>query len=325
MSGAPLQGVFAALPTPFDEQRAIDQKAFDHLTDYLLGRELEGFALLTEAAEEPLLTSEEKRQLIKLAGARIKQKRRILVSITAPAIAEAVDLVRFAEGKGAAGFLLAPPRIPGIGYRELYRYVDKVTKSTALPVLLVSRPGNALRSLMPEEISTLVAHPGLKGVFTPHSNTSALEAWAKRFKGKEASILGGCSLTLSRTIKGGAEGVVCGLAVVASAQAAALYKAVRANEGQADEMEVRFSPAVEALGPPIVTEGKDGVQKLATKIAKRSIEGPAIPPTFPFALLKETLRLQGHPIRPDVRPPYEAVKPDASERLKLTLQQAGLI
>lgn len=324
--GAPIEGVFAALPTPFDEHRAVDVRALDHLVDYLLERELHGFALLTEAAEDALLSPEERRLLLKSISARVKGRRGLLVAISAPATHEAVELVRVAEGKGASAILLSPPRLPGFGYRELYRHLDRVIRSTALPVLLLARPGNVLRSLSPEEMTTLFEHPQLRGVVAPHAGGPALEGWAKRFRGRPASVLGGCSLALTRTMRAGGHGAVCGVAVVAASQAASVWSAfVSGQQGDAERLESKTAVVVEALGPPLVTDSKDGVQKLATKIAKRPLEAAALPPSYPFALIKETLRLQGHPIRPDVRPPYEAVRPEVSERLKITLQSGGVL
>jgi 4-hydroxy-tetrahydrodipicolinate synthase len=322
----PIQGVFAALPTPFDDQRTIDAKALDYLVDYLAARQLAGFALLTEAAEDPLLGAEERKTIVKSVAARLKGKKGLVVAISAPSTAEASDLARLAEAKGALAILLAAPRIPGIGYRELYRYVDRVVKAVQIPAVLVARPGNALESLLPEEVTALIGHPGLKGVFAPHAATAGIEAWAKRFKGRGAAILAGTGLSISRLIKAGATGALCGIAPLASAQVDALSQAIAEKElDKVDALEARLHPVVEMLGPAPLIETKDGVQKLATKIARRSVESPALTSTTPFALIKEGLRLQGHPIRADVRPPYEPVKPEASEKLKWVLQQAGVL
>src|SRR5262249_11382469 len=138
-----LEGIWAALPTPFDDGGRIDQKALDHLLDYLTPRDVAGFALLTEAAEDPLLAPEERRQLIGSVAARLGGKKPFVVAISAPATREAVELSKLAHQKGAAGILLSTYRLPGLGYRELYRHLEKVAKSTALPVILVVRQENA--------------------------------------------------------------------------------------------------------------------------------------------------------------------------------------
>jgi 4-hydroxy-tetrahydrodipicolinate synthase len=323
---AAISGVFAAVPTPLDESRAIDVKALDHLVDYLVERKIAGLALLTEAAEDALLAPDERRLILKTVTARLKGRRKILVSLSTPASGEAIELARQAEQKGAAGVILGPPRVPGIGYRELYRHLDRVARAVTIPVLLLARPGNALDALLPEELEAIAGHGSLKGVHAPHASAAQIEAWAKRLKGKGAAVLGGSSLTASRLVRAGATGVVCAMATVAADTASELWSAVGAQDkATIDRIEGQVAAVVEALGPPIVGETKDGVAKLATKIAKRSLESAALAPSYPFALIKETLKLQGHPVRGDVRAPYESPRPEVIERLKALLARGGVL
>ncbi len=325
-SEAAISGVFAALPTPFDERRALDVKALEHLVDYLVERRLAGLALLTEAAEDVLLGADERRLILKTVAARFKGRRKLVVVLSTPSSSEAIELGRFAEQKGAHALILGPPRVPGIGYRELYRHLDRVARAVSVPVLLLARPGNALDGLLPEELEAILGHASLKGVVVPHASTAQLDGWAKRFKGRGAAILGGASLAASRAVKAGATGFVCGMATVAPDTAAELWAAIGSNDrATADRIEAQAAPVVEALGPLIATEAKDGVQKLATKIAKRALEGASLAPSYPFALIKETLKLQGHPVRTEVRAPYESPRAETVERLKVMLAQGGVL
>jgi hypothetical protein len=161
MSGgdAPIQGVFAAIPTPFDERRGVDVKTLEYLADYLFERGIAGLALFTEASEDALLAPEERRLIIKTVSARLKGRKKFLLFVSALSSLEAIELVKLAEPKGCAGVVLAPPRAPGIGYRELYRHVDRVSKATQLPVVFMDRPDNVLEALMPEELEAFVGHP----------------------------------------------------------------------------------------------------------------------------------------------------------------------
>lgn len=321
-----IAGVFAALPTPFDERRALDVKALDHLTDYLVERKLAGFALLTEASEDVLLGPDERRLILKSVAARLKGRRRLVVALSTPSSGEAIELGRLAEQKGAQALILGPPRVPGIGYRELYRHLDRVARAVSVPVLLAVRPGNALDALLPEEVEAIVGHAALKGVHAPHASSAQLEVWAKRLKGRGASILSGNALAASRAVKAGATGVVCGIAGIAPDLASEVWSAIGAGDkATVDRLEAQTAAVVEALGPAIAGEAKDGVHKLATKIARRALEGGNLSPSYPFALLKETLKLQGHPVRPEVRPPYESPRPEVIERLKVLLAQGGVL
>jgi 4-hydroxy-tetrahydrodipicolinate synthase len=327
MSGAaPLDGVYAALPTPFDDAGRIDTKALDHLVDYLCSRELAGLALLTEAAEDPLLSPDERRSLVSQIAGRAKGKKPLLVNVSSPATREAVELVKLAGGKGAAAAILSPFRLPGLGYRELYRHLDRVAASTELQVLIDARTGNAFDALAPEEIATLAKHASLRGVFAPDAAPDAFETWVKRMKKKDAIVLSASSLSFSGAAKLGASGAICGMAVIAAEQAPKLVDAIRRQDAQVTGvMEKRLSPAVELLGPPRSGEETDPMKRLAARVAQRPLEGFELRPLVPFALIKEALKLQGHPIKPRVRSPYEAVSNELRERLKSVLKVSGLL
>lgn len=326
-AGASLTGVFAALPTPFDDGGRIDQKALDHLVDYLASRELAGVALLTEAAEDPLLGPDERRVLISSILGRLKGKKPALVGISAPATREAVELAKHAHAKGATGILIAPYRLPAYGYRELYRHLERLSKSVDLPILLSVRPENAIDALSPEEVATLARHSGLAGVFCGDPSAASIEAWARRIKKREdAAVLSSSSLAFSAAAKAGASGSICGIAVIAAEQSVRLFAAISRGEHEAaGVMEKRLAPAAELLGPQRGPDDLDGVGRLAAKLARRSLDGTNLAPTVPFALIKEALRLQGHPIKNRVRPPCEPVSADASERLKAALRVSGLM
>lgn len=323
---SPLEGVYAALPTPFDDAGRIDTKAVDHLVDYLCSRDLAGLALCTEAAEDPLLSPEERRSLIAQIAGRVKGKKQLIVSLSAASTRECTELTKLAQARGALAVILAPYRTPGIGYRELYRHLDRIAGSTELQVMIDVRAENAFDALAPEEIATLVKHAGLKGVFAPDAPPPALEQWVKRMRKRTGAVMTGSSLSFSQASGIGATGTICGLAVIASDQAPKLYDAIkRLDANIAGVMEKRFAPAVELLGPPRAGEETDRVKRLATKVAQRPLDGSQLMPLVPFAMIKEALRLQGHPIKARVRSPYEAITPEQSERLKAALKVSGLL
>src|SRR6185436_19379341 len=116
-------------------------------------------------------------------------------------------IVKLAHARGAIAVILAPYRVPGIGYRELYRHLDRVAKSTELQVLIDVRAENAFDALAPEEISTLAKHAGLKGVFASDAGKPALETWSKRMRKRSGVLMSGSSLLYSPAATSGATGV----------------------------------------------------------------------------------------------------------------------
>ncbi len=325
--GAPLSGVHAALITPLDERRGLDLKALDHLIDYAKGlKGLSGLALLTEAAEDGVLTTDEREKLVRAITKRAKGKLPCTVYVSTPSTTEAVELAKVAGAEGAAAIVAAPPRLPGLGYRELYRHLDRISRAVEIPVLLNVRPGGVLDSLQPEELETLIAYPKLKGVVAPHAPADDIATWVKRFADRGGSVLAGCSLSNSAAAQAGADGAVCGLVLIGAERSMQLQKAIADGVAKPiSKLESKLAPAVEVMGPALRRTRADGMARLATKIARRSLEGSALRLSYPFPMIKAVLKIEGHPIRADVRPPFEAMKPEAVERLRTTLRRAGIL
>lgn len=321
----PFASLYVGLPTPFDERGRLDEKAQDHLVDYLVARDIAGLALLTEAAEDPVLSPEERRQIVERVSKRPLGTKACLVAVSAIGTREAVDLARLAEQKGAKGILIAPLSAPGLGYRELYRHVDRLARAVQIPSYLTVRPGNAAAQLLPEELATLAKHEALRGVYLPQGTPAQIKPWTKRLKGKNGEIFSGCALSFGPAAKAGATGVICGLSMVATDAAARMVGAVQKSElDQQKKLEKEVRPAVELLGPPIPEDEQTGVQRLASKIAQQSLS-PTQASSVPFAMIKEGLKAQGHPVPTFVRPPYEGVAPADVERLKHVLKTSRLM
>ena len=325
-SATPFAAAYVALPTFYKEDGQLDLSALKHMVEYVLSREAHGVAVLFEAAEDPLLTDDERRILIDAVAEACGDRAPFIVNVTAAATRPAVDLVRHAEHKGAVGAVVSPYRLPGLGYRALYRHFDRVCNSTEMMVLVGMRPEGAVDMLAPEELATLSDHEQLSGVYAPAASASVLRTWAKRLQKKSGTLFSACSFNFSDRAKAGATASICGLAVLGIEKSVALSTAFKHSEvAVIRRLERQLAPAVEALGPPKSPDELTGVKRLAARIAQRPLEGAALPPVTPFAMVKEGLRLQGHPVRSLVRPPYERVGPGQSERLRSVMKSAGLL
>jgi dihydrodipicolinate synthase/N-acetylneuraminate lyase len=329
MSGSalPFASLFAAVPTPFDQEGKVELPVLDLIIDYLLQQRVEGLALLTEAAEDAFLQSQERRQILERVGAKAEGKVSLLVSISAPSTREAVDLARFAESKGATGILVSPLGIPGLGYRELYRHVDRVGRATSLPVFLTVRPNNAAESLTDEEQGTLAQHPALAGVFLSQPAQAELKAWARRFRKRSGVVFNGCALSFRSAAQVGATASICALSLLCLASSRKVMEGVKRGDVEAvRRIERRSEPALSFLGPPLAPDEQPGVKKLANKLAQRSLDASGHAPWVVPGLVKAGLELQGHKkVSPRVRPPSEQPNTERIQRLSQVLKSAELL
>ena len=315
----------AALPTPLDERAAVDVSALDHLVSYFAERALGGLAVLTEAGEGGFLEPAEQRLILERVLKRLPSGFPVWAQINALWTRAAADAARHAQDAGVKALLLSLPRLPEVGYPELYRYVDRIAKATELPMRLVVRPGDLVSSLAPEEQATLATHPRLGGVFVGEAGPAPLKPWLKHFEGR-GDVYSACSFEFLEAAQAGAQGVVCGLAVLAPEPAKATLASVRRGDvSTARRIEKKMRAAVERLGPPRTGETQGGMERWAERIARRPLDGGRLRGLAPAGLIKEALRLQGHRIKPFVRPPQPQVTEDQRERLKVLLRACGMI
>lgn len=318
--------ILAALPTPFDERGKFDAKAMDLLVAYFADRRMSGFAVLTEAGEGAFLESSERRAVVERVARRAEGKRPFWVQISEPWTRGAVEAAQHAEGLGAEGLLIGLERLPGVGYPEMYRHLDRLGQAVTTRLVLVVRPGDLVSGLAPEEQATLGQHPRLSGVFLAEGYApTASRAWTKRLEGR-GEVLGACSFEIVDSAKSGVSGVVCALALLAPEPARAMMDGF--SRGELDglaKLRRRMAPAVDQLGPPRPDESRGGVERLAERIARRSLDGGRLRPWAPPGLLKEGLRLQGHRLNTFVRPPQPQVTSKERERLKSLMKACGML
>lgn len=321
---APYGEIYAALPTPFDDRGAVDRAALDQLLVYFADHALSGLALLTEAGEADFLTDSERRLIVERAEKRLEGRQPYWVSVRDASTRAAAEAARHAQDHGATGVLLSLARLPGVGYADLYRHIDRVARGLELPIVLAVRPGDLAWCLAPEEQAALAKHGKLKGVWLAEAGTQGLAVWAKRF-GSEGIVWAGHAFDAVDAAAVGARGAICALSVLAPEPAQAMVQALGRGDLQAiRRIQKRMAPAVERLGPPPATRGGQ-LERLAERLAKRPIDGARLRAGAPAGLLKAGLALQGHRLQAFVRPPQPQVSDDDRARLRQLMRACGML
>ncbi|MGW5382668.1 dihydrodipicolinate synthase family protein [Nocardia sp. NPDC003963] len=140
----PLAGVVGALLTPFAEDGNPDHDLLEDEYDFLSGHCDAVSVLGAEVSEYRALTSSQRRELLVEAVHALRDRTRVLAGISAPTVAEAVELAEIAAAAGAEfGQLLLPQRTWGgtPGRHELLSYVQQVAQRSPLPLVLYHQPG----------------------------------------------------------------------------------------------------------------------------------------------------------------------------------------
>jgi 4-hydroxy-tetrahydrodipicolinate synthase len=139
MTGPPVHGVYAAVLTPRHPDNSIDEPALTRLTEFLLEREISGFALNGATGEFCLSTPHHLKTLLS-AVRRTASNAKILCGIGTAGTAGTIELAKIAAGEGAQAVLLPMPYFFPYGQEDLAAFAETVAASVSLPVLLYNLP-----------------------------------------------------------------------------------------------------------------------------------------------------------------------------------------
>lgn len=161
-----LKGVYAPIPTPFNDQGEIDWKALDGNLERWLASPLDGLVVGGSNGEFPLLSFEERIELTKRVARKTAGQIPVVTGIHCPSLTETVRLCHAAADAGTDAVLALPPHYyKGQNSTEnLRNYFWTVADSSPVPVILYNMPSNTGFNLSPECVKTVSAHPGIIGI-----------------------------------------------------------------------------------------------------------------------------------------------------------------
>jgi 4-hydroxy-tetrahydrodipicolinate synthase len=152
--------------TPFNSDLTIDEAALHRQIDYIVndcGATMV-VAAGVETQEYTYLSNEERKRLIKRTVEFVGGRCPVMVGISHPSFKIAIELAHYAEKLGAGAVQVLAPMRPFAGNPtegDLVKYLEAVSRETALPVTLYLNPGPGAEVSIPATI-TLSQLPQVK-------------------------------------------------------------------------------------------------------------------------------------------------------------------
>lgn len=106
-----ISGIFNILATPFLADGAIDWDSLRRLVRFQLDKDAYGLTILGVLGEAAKLTVDERRQVMETVIAETAGRVPIVVGVSHPETATVIALSRAAFAAGAAGVMIAPPKL----------------------------------------------------------------------------------------------------------------------------------------------------------------------------------------------------------------------
>jgi 4-hydroxy-2-oxoglutarate aldolase len=161
-----LAGVFAPIPTPFDDQDQADTRRLTASLQKWLSSRLHGFVILGSTGEAVLMDDFEADRVIVAAREVVPRDRGFIVGTGRESTQAAIKATRRAAEHGADAVLV---RTPGFYKTQMttdafVRHYTAVADASPVPVLLYNFTALTGVNLLPAAAQRLAAHPNIVGM-----------------------------------------------------------------------------------------------------------------------------------------------------------------
>src|SRR5258705_6009411 len=159
-------GVFAPIPTPFDDQDRVDTARLKVALQKWLATPLDGFVVLGSNGEAALIDDFESDQAIVAARDAVPASRRFIVGTGRESTQAAIRASKRAAEHGADAVLV---RTPGFFKTQMtndafVRHYTAVADASPVPVLLYNFTAVTGVNLLPAAVARLATHPNIIGM-----------------------------------------------------------------------------------------------------------------------------------------------------------------
>lgn len=290
-----LKGSIVPVVTPFRDGQ-FDEKALVDLIHWQIESGSHGISVTGTTGEPSSLTMEERKRVIRVAGAAVNGRVPFLPGTGSTNHAETLELTQFAQSVGADAALLITPYYNRPSQNGLFQHFDAVAKSVDLPVILYNIPGRTAVNLEIDTVARLKeANPNIIGVKESNKDFEHINRLLHKM-GRDFLVYSGIELLCYPILAIGGAGYISATGNLLPKEVAGLYDLVAAGKWQAaQDLHYHLLPLNDAI----------------------FIEINPVP-------VKTALGWMGK-ISPEVRLPLASLAPQNEAKLRVICQQYGLV
>jgi len=148
-------GSWVAIPTPFTEDNQVDYAGFETLIKRQIQCGTSELFVLGSAGETTLLTTEEKRRIVKEVVAMTKGKIPVFFNASAPTTEGSMEFARYCEEQDADGVIFTIPPYVLIPQVSALEHLSQCMGAVSIPCGIYNNPSRLGVNVDPETIATL--------------------------------------------------------------------------------------------------------------------------------------------------------------------------
>ncbi len=245
-----LTGVFAPIPTPFDEQDGVDTKRLRIALTRWIARPLAGFVVLGSNGEAVLVDEFESDRVIVTAREVIPRDRPLIVGTGRESTQATIRATKRAAEHGADYVLV---RTPGFFKSQMttgafVRHYTAVAEASPVPVLLYNFTALTGVNLTPAAVIDLAAHPNIVGMKESGGDIAQITEVIAHTP-QDFQVLAGALSSFYAALLVGCVGGVLAPACVVTEACARLFDLTRQGDlDQARRLQQQLMPMAKLLG-----------------------------------------------------------------------------
>ncbi len=271
-----LKGAVTALITPFDDEGAIDEKAFCNFIEWQIAQGINGVSPVGTTGESPTLSHEEHRRVIELCVEQVAKRVPVVAGAGSNSTSEAVELAQHAQKAGADAVLVVTPYYNKPNQSGLYSHFSAIAKAISIPIIIYNIPGRSIIDMAVETMQDLCRD--FKNIVGVKDATSKIERVSEQREkcGKDFVQLSGDDCTALGFNAHGGVGCISVSSNVAPKLCAELHAAcLRGDYKKALELNDRLMPLNRAV---FIEPSPAGIKYAAAKlgICRSAVRSPIV-------------------------------------------------
>lgn len=135
-----ITGIFNILATPFDAELNVDYDSLRRLVEFQLELGVAGLTILGVLGEAAKLSVEERRQVLETVIDTVNGRVPVIVGTSHDDLDTCIALSKAAVDAGAAGVMVAPPRMPGAPDDEVIALYARIADAINQPIVVQDFP-----------------------------------------------------------------------------------------------------------------------------------------------------------------------------------------
>nr|NLD41760.1 dihydrodipicolinate synthase family protein [Actinomycetales bacterium] len=198
--------MFSALITPMRADESIDYDALGALVEHQIARGVEGFYCCGSSGEAPLLSLNERRQVVRTVVDAAAGRVPVIAQVGTIRTADALWLAREAEVAGVAAVSLTPPYYYNFSAAEIEAYFAAAMEAVDLPVVVYNIPQFTRHAFDKSNAASLLGNPRVVGLKHTSQDLYALERLKAAYP--EKVYFNGLDETYTSGLAAGVSGMV---------------------------------------------------------------------------------------------------------------------